>query len=415
MGIMTSRRATPRPVQGPCSGTRATPPALCWLLVAALSGCETSDAVVAPAPAGSGTTMNGAESASGTGSVPSSSGSAGMAAPSGASGSSAAASGSPAITPPNTAGSGGQGAMAGQGGTASIPPSTGQAGKDSATSGQTAMGGTGAAGSGAAANGDCRPDKFTLATRISIEATWPETLGIMGGSTLVHSWGKITFQRSGDAYTTEYRVCGVQPAVYTGTAVTGNIKLYQAVPQETFDKPGMPTVMGKASRVGSMFTIEPGPMVIGVMLTDPNGAWPNSPTDSGYMQVDVDADGKPGVTTLMKDGEGFMGSPVSILQTDRVDQIYGAQRLTYTTTLPDPDCAETLESTAEVSEQDTLILGCHVKDRGDCTPDERTFIDDNRSRPTRGKATWSAKLIADDATCVQAHDALAVPGPGAGP
>jgi hypothetical protein len=390
MRIMMSSRTNSR-------ATQPAPRAAGWLLLlAAVGGCETSNAVVPSMPnAGQGMSALPATSGgTGAATAPSGSGASGSAAPT-----APASGGQSAVSTAGQLATGG----AGQSGSSNVNPLP--------VAGSAPVPVTTTAGTGVIANGDCRPAKYSLSSRITMDVTWPETLGLMGGTGKAYFWYKVTLQQSGGTITTEQRYCGGQLPVYMGSALANNIKVFQQAPQASFDNMTMPRVAGTASKVSSMLKLEPGAMLIGITLTDPQAAWPASASAAGVKLVDAEADGKPGLTLVMKSDGGFTGSPTSVLQTERVDQNYAAYRLTYTASAADPSCADTLEGSAEVLAFDQMILGCHVSGRGDCTADEATFIDDNRPKFQRGKATWMAKVIADDATCAQAREALAVPGP----
>ncbi|HTU57826.1 MAG TPA: hypothetical protein VMF89_05320, partial [Polyangiales bacterium] len=69
-------------------------------------------------------------------------------------------------------------------------------------------------------------------------------------------------------------------------------------------------------------------------------------------------------------------------------------------------CPETYSGTANVSKFENHIIGCHVKDGGECNDTQKKFVDDNRTVYTVTSATFTAKRVADDASCAAVRAAL---------
>lgn len=268
------------------------------------------------------------------------------------------------------------------------------------------------AGMGGAAAPSCKQAPYSLAVRLTIDTTWDETLALMAGAGKLYSWSKLTIEPS-TSTVREFRACGSLMPVYHGTAVAGSFKSFQRVPTEKYDLPTMPFVAGgSATRLDTTLTLLPGPLLLGLSLPDPSATWPATPGDPTVMPVDADGDGKPGLTSVMRNDEMFTGSPTSILQTERIDAMYMGSRLAFRATLDDTACADTLQGTAELLAIDTLFIGCHVKDRGDCRPEELAFFEENRPRPKfSSAAAVLAVVIPLEATCAQALEVLEVPGP----
>ena len=262
----------------------------------------------------------------------------------------------------------------------------------------------------AAANG-CRPSRYSLALRLTVDTRWQETIALMGGAGKAYVWSKLTIDPSASTIS-EFRACGSLLPVLHTTAVAGNTQAFQRAPQAAFDQPSMPTAAGgSAIRANASLLLEPGPLLVGLSLADPAGPWPASSSDRSVMVVDAEGDGKPGLTALVRNDGSFAGSPTSILVTDRIDASYGASRLAYRAMLGDAACAATLEGPAEIVALDNLLVGCHVKDGGDCSPEEQKFVEDNRPKLSFGAAVAHAAVLPLDATCAQAVAVLDVAGP----
>jgi hypothetical protein len=274
------------------------------------------------------------------------------------------------------------------------------------------MGGAAGSAPTPSAAPSCKQTAYSLAVRLTIDTTWDETLALMAGAGKLYSWSKLTIEPS-TSTVREFRACGSLMPVYHGTAVAGSFKSFQRVPTEKYDLPSMPFVTGgSATRLDTTLTVSPGPLLLGLTLPDPSGPWPASPNDPSALPVDADADGEPGLTSWMRNDDMFTGSPTSILQTERIDAMYMASRLAFRATLDDAACADTLQGTAELMAIDTLFMGCHVKDRGDCRPEELAFFEENRPRPKfSAAAVVHAVVIPIEATCAQALQALEIPGP----
>jgi hypothetical protein len=280
----------------------------CCLLLATLAGCGTSNAVITGLPVGGQTgpagTATGASSIIGAGPTsqppapPVSSGVGGSVVPS----LGVASAGAPSAMPTTTAGA--SSTAVAQTGIPSLP--------------------SGASG--------CRQAQYSLAIRLTVDMGWDETVALMAGAGKIYFWSKLTIEPGASAVS-EFRACGSLPPVYRSTAVAGNITAFQRVPLATYDLPTMPIVAGgSATRLDSALTLLPGSLLMGLSLPDPAGPWPLSPTDPSVMPVDADGDGKPGITSLMRNDATFTGSPTSILQTERIDATYVASRLAFRTT-----------------------------------------------------------------------------------
>jgi hypothetical protein len=271
-------------------------------------------------------------------------------------------------------------------------------------------GGAGASGSTAAPS--CRPTTYSLAVRLTVEMRWQETVALKAGAGNLYAWSKLTIVPA-TSTVSEFRACGSVTPVFHGTAVAGSFMSFQRVPTETYDRPSMPFVAaGSAVRAGSMLTLVPDPLVLGLRLSDPAGPWPAASTDAIPLTVDADGDGKPGLTSLVQSDGMFTASPTSILQTERIDASYVASRMAFRATLDDAACADTLEGTAEVLALDLTFVGCHVLGRDDCRSEELAFFEENRPQQSLGTtAVVHAAVIPLDASCVQTFQALEVPVP----
>jgi hypothetical protein len=250
------------------------------------------------------------------------------------------------------------------------------------------------------------------ASLLSIQLSWDDSLGIVGGAGPVHLWSRIHVGVNGDPEVTETLHCGSLLPIMMTTAVAGGAKVLAEVPPAAFDRPSMPKFMGSAKKNGAMLTVSPGTFLLGIQLSDPQGAWPSIDEVPQIMAVDSDGDGKPGITAVPRDGDGFTLSPTSVLQTTYADQIYSAQRLAFQATASDDGCPDVIMGMADVIFYDTRVIGCHIKGASDCTATDVTFI--NQARPPQVAAAtgiWVSKLLPLTATCADVRAALPPPQP----
>jgi hypothetical protein len=98
-------------------------------------------------------------------------------------------------------------------------------------------------------------------------------------------------------------------------------------------------------------------------------------------------------------GLGFLGSAPS------ADKLYLSSRTVVSLDGKLTSCAD-VAGTAKIAFFDSHVVGCHVKNGGDCTPSQIDFVDQSRTLYKITGATFTAKKIADDATCADARAAL---------
>jgi hypothetical protein len=192
------------------------------------------------------------------------------------------------------------------------------------------------------------------------------------------------------------------------TPVGGSHRVYQEVPIATFDNMPFPSPLGQVTRVGETQQVDQIAVVLGLDMPDPLGTWPTQ-VEPSVQTVDADGDGKPGVTSVPRNGEGFALSPTSVLMTNFADRMYGAVRLVYTGSFAATPCTETVDGAATVSAFDQLVVGCHTQSGPDCSADEIRFFNDNRPVLMRGSAILNATSVEAQASCSEIRNALPVP------
>jgi hypothetical protein len=350
---------------------------------------------------------------SGAGGPTAASGAAGAAAPIAgvsAGGAGMAAAGTAAPTAGNLAtagmGAAASGGLAGTGTAGTSSAGLGSAGMTGAagTAGHNASGSGGSAGAAGSAGG-C-PTTYTMANLLVMDVSWDGTFALNAGSGKVYTWVKTKFVENGANITTETITCGTTLPVIMTTPIAGGNNVLPEIPNTAWDSAANPKVMGTATKSGNMLTVNPVAMLVGMTLTDAaNAAWPAA---TQIMTVDQDSDGKPGVTAIPREGNGFAAPPTSVAQTSVTDKIYLVSRVVSTSSATVVGCPETQSGTGTVSKFDNHVVGCHVKGGAECSADEAAFVDSNSPafKPTAGSGKFTAKRVADTATCAEVRAAV---------
>ena len=169
------------------------------------------------------------------------------------------------------------------------------------------------------------------------------------------------------------------------TAVTTTLTLGATTAPTSFSLPGETNLIG--------------------MSAPATGAWPSSA--SAVTEVDMDADGEPGVTALSKTPPTYSYVPTTIIPSlpdfdlVRADKLYMAIRFV-TTSLSGAmsSCSSASGSTnsVDVKYMDSHVLGCHVYGgadggAGDCNATQAGFVDDNRPVFTVDSASFTAAAV----------------------
>jgi hypothetical protein len=310
---------------------------------------------------------------------------------------------------PGTGGSGG--GSAGGGGTGGAPGSTQR--PDAGGRGPDTGGSPGDAG---AAPGACPAQtSLTLAVHIVMNATWPSSLSNAGGTDKIHVWNLTKVGVNGNELSgNETRSCGtvLPPFSLSGAArlVTGGEKVHVEIPFSVWEAPTIPRLSTRGRlggfNPGSALTIDGTVALIGLTMADPMAPWPEAYT--GIQAVDADGDGKPGFTAVPKAGGGFVQPPTGIDLLRRpppADQVYIASRTIIGLDGMLTSCTEA-SGTARVPFFDSHVVGCHVKDGGECNAEQTDFVDQSRTVYRVTGATFTAKQMPENATCADVRAAL---------
>lgn len=252
-------------------------------------------------------------------------------------------------------------------------------------------------------------NSYTTAMRVRADMSWPDTIGLVGGSGTLTYWAKLKHTPAADGGETLQTVpCGVSLPVVTTSPLLDGVRLFNEIPTASFDLPSMPQFTSHSSWRSGTLVNDTGAILLGVALDDPNAAWPER---SELKPADHDGDGEPGVTAIPKNGDGFGLPPADIGFTQQVDRVYVAARLHLQLLAAEAACAGSVAGSVEPLGFDYSIVGCHVLDGGDCTADQTNLLYNNSPAFTLGAKGESTSIpMADSATCEQLLAALPVEG-----
>jgi hypothetical protein len=286
--------------------------------------------------------------------------------------------------------------------------------------GGAGMGGAGMGGAGGAGMGCPVLANFTLSVHVVIDVTW-DAMGFAttAGSGKVHIWNRTKLATNGSKISgDDTQACGtVLPEfglTQAAAILVGGNKVLIEIPNAVWDKPTMPKFHSEGTlsawAIGGTVDFMPTYGLVGVNFGNmPTAPWPAKYTGFTMGQVvDSDGDGKPGITAVPHNGDGYVQPPVSTFG-PKADKLYLATRTVIALKGKLTAC-EALSGTAEVPMFDNHVVGCHRVSggdaNGDCVAADIGFVDDGRTLYKTGAATWTAKRVPDNATCADVRAAL---------
>jgi hypothetical protein len=276
--------------------------------------------------------------------------------------------------------------------------------------------------------GTCNYDGI-WASKLTIDVSWaPQGLTsivLANGSGTIKQWIRGNRMQQGMTLTDATVVCGVDLPDFQGTAIVGMETYGVVFPSALFESHDLPvfTVTGTISGQvpGSTYTTTPTAALLGVSLPDPaTDAWPSTVTTA----VDMDMDGKPGVTIgvatgATASGGAYSGVPVGIpgigQPTIRADKLYVAIRQVTSVSGTVQDCNHisgtvTIPSIAGKAGIDSHVLGCELAAGGDCSTgasSQASFVDNTQPvfTPT-GSGTFEAVRVPTGTSCAAVRQML---------
>ncbi|MET0390423.1 MAG: hypothetical protein ABW321_30910 [Polyangiales bacterium] len=248
------------------------------------------------------------------------------------------------------------------------------------------------------------------ALRINAQATWPAKPYVRAGSGQLQFWLRMTLTQSGTSLSGIAQLCD-QTTPETRNSVTTDRYLL-AYPSALFT-PGAPAAAFTATLAsqapGAGLSSSTAAHTLGLTMADPlNGTWPALSTVRTD-QVDHDADGKLGITTVFVDDASYNHVQTSgSLTAARASHSYGAQRLRFSLGGALTACSGA-SGAATVQSFDTRNIGCRLESNADCNSSQYTHVDNNAVVYSVTSATYSMTLLGSPGstfTCAQVRAAL---------
>jgi hypothetical protein len=249
----------------------------------------------------------------------------------------------------------------------------------------------------------------TYAIKITVSVTWPTGV-LNGGSGTSVLWSRFTGTQSGNNLVGTLQPCGFVLPDFSLNPLVAN-ELYQlTLPNTLFDhippyiQPVSTTLSSPGGfLLGAAFSMPSTSFQVGANLTNPaSDPWPSV---AMLPTLDIDADGKAGVTANYTSGGGYLLPRANMTGTTRSDRGYSATRFSLTAAGSGTSCSE-LNGTVNFSNFDTHIAGCHISGGADCTTTQRDTLDMGRPLFAPTSATLRAIKVAANATCTAVRAAL---------
>jgi hypothetical protein len=256
--------------------------------------------------------------------------------------------------------------------------------------------------------------------------TWPGTTSTSQGTGTVDIWILASLTVSGSApnlmLSGKAQTCGTTLPPITlngpGTLVAGGSKVQITFPAAVWTTPSMPKFDVQATASGwdsgAMLVFKPVSAPIGLTLPDPTAAWPTSAWSfaPGTQVIDADGDGKPGFTAVPLMGNGVVLPPTGLGlfgSAPSADKLYIVAKNILSLNGTRTSCTDA-SGTANVTEFDNHVVGCHIRNGNDCTTGmpntQADFVDTSRTVYAPGTATFKAKQLPATAACADVLSAL---------
>jgi hypothetical protein len=246
------------------------------------------------------------------------------------------------------------------------------------------------------------------------QVSWSATSYVKAGSGVANSWGKLELTHTGDSITGKATLCGTDGGPHFNSAYISDEWYNLDYPDSLFDQATsyLPpttdkvTVKLNSNSPGAAVTSPYVAFLMGARMSDPvNDPWPS--TSSGLTPVDMDSDGKPGVTAVFSTGRGDVLPPTSVYNTEHADKAYVANRVVFALKGTLKSCTES-EGTMDIRNMNLRIFGCH--DDGstqECDATETSTLDVYACpQPRATSATYKLVKIDDGATCSDVRNRL---------
>jgi hypothetical protein len=249
----------------------------------------------------------------------------------------------------------------------------------------------------------------TFALKITMTGSWPTTANVKSGGGDFFFWLKADTTHTGNSVAATVTECGrFMPEIVNRV----NESLIHGYDNHVFDGDFLPSSSAAVALTGSF----PGATLtwpltaneLGIALANPKtDSWPRSASDIPAAQrVDMDRDGKPGVTGTYATGETFTRTSAAIFGFKRADIPYYAARVAFSLNGTLNSCSDST-GVANMSHVDLRIYGCNLANSSqDCSSTEGRFVDDNTPTVVTGAASYVLQRVATGSACPAIRAAL---------
>jgi hypothetical protein len=264
----------------------------------------------------------------------------------------------------------------------------------------------------------------TWGSRLVIDVSWTPQ-GITGiilasGSGTITQWLMSTRTQSGSTLSESAVACGVDLPDFEGTAIGGGEVYGIRFPNSLFDDGYVPAfaIQGSFSGTspGSTYNTAAAAVLLGLTLANPTTTpWPATITT----EVDMDQDGKPGVTANTLQGNGYTYPPVDLFKTNRADELYLAIRQVTQLSATATDCNDLTGTVSipAISDSsngtskpaiDSHVIGCRIAGTTtDCNATQASFVDNTQPVFTpSGGSSFTSVRMPSGSTCAAVRQAL---------
>jgi hypothetical protein len=264
----------------------------------------------------------------------------------------------------------------------------------------------------------------TWGSRLVIDVSWTPQ-GITGiilspGSGAITQWLESTRVKNGSSFTESVVVCGIHLPDFQSTALAGNEVYGVGFPDSLFDNAYIPAFAVNSSfsgtAPGSTYGTAASAVLLGLTLSSPTSTpWPATVTT----EVDMDQDGKPGVTANTLQGNGYSYPPVDILKSSRADKLYLAIRQVTKLSATASDCDHLTgtisiptitdpSSGASKAGIDSHVIGCEISGTStSCNSTQTSFVDNTQPVFTpNGGSSFTSVRLPQGSSCATVRQAL---------
>lgn len=246
----------------------------------------------------------------------------------------------------------------------------------------------------------------TYALESVAQVDWPATSFIAAGSGVARSWGKLKLVHAGNSLTGTLTQCGNDGGPHFNHKILTDEWYNLDFPSLIFDRATkylpltaqvVVTLSGDAP--GAALRLPDTAVLLGAQMSDPlNDPWPAS--SAQLTAVDMDEDGKPGVTAIFSTANGDTRPPTSVSNTEHADRAYVANRIVFSLDGRLNSCTES-KGTVNVKYLNWRLFGCHDDGAsGECDASEVSTLDRlSMPQAQATSASYTLIKIPDTTTC----------------